>query len=136
MLTADGSSITADGFSGSIAASSTVLDSVGKVVSEARVLLQDTVEPYRYSTAELVEALNIGILEARRLRPELFVGAPYMMASYSATSDSFDLDPMYRPSFVYYVAGRAQLRDDEPSQDQRATVLMNKFIAQLLSISA
>ena len=136
MLTADGSLITADGFSGSLPPASTVLDNVGKVINEARVLLQDTVEPYRYPTTELVEALNIGVLEARRLRPELFVGAPYMMSSYSALGDAFSIDPMYRPSFIYYVAGRAQLRDDEPSQDQRATVLMNKFIAQLLSITA
>lgn len=112
------------------------LDTVQKVITECRVLLQDTVAPYRYAENELIEALNIAVLEARRLRPELFLNGFSSLPSYSAGTDAFSIDPMYRPSFIYYVAGRAQLRDDEPSQDQRATVLMNKFIAQLLSITA
>lgn len=112
------------------------LDTVQKFVTESRVLLQDTVEPYRYATSEIIEALNIAVLEARRLRPDMFIGSFSSLPSYSSVNDTVTLEPMYRPSFVYYIAGRMQLRDDETAQDQRATILMNKFVAQLLAVQA
>jgi hypothetical protein len=41
---------------------------------------------------------------------------------------------MYRSALVYYVIGRIQLRDDEPTVDARAGALLQKFTAQLLSV--
>lgn len=115
------------------------LDTVQDYVDRARVLLLDTVSPYRYDTNDLVEALNMGILEARRLRPELFKS--YFRSSlpdYSsaAMSTAVNIDPQYRVAFVYYICGQAQLRDDENVQDSRAVTFLNKFTAQLLSIAA
>ena len=49
------------------------LDTVQDYIDRARVLLLDEVEDYRYSTESLVDALNEGILEMRRLRPDLFL---------------------------------------------------------------
>ena len=46
------------------------------------------------------------------------------------------LDPMYRSSLVYYIVGRAQLRDDEPTTDQRAGAMLQKFIGQMLTIQS
>jgi hypothetical protein len=112
------------------------LSTVQHVIDEARVLLLDTVAPYRYGDAELIRALNIAVLEARRLRPDLFLQTFNALPSYTGAGNTFGIEPMYRPSFVYYVVGRAQLRDDEATQDARAGVLMNKFVAQLLTVAS
>jgi hypothetical protein len=47
---------------------------VSDVLAQARELLQDKVTPYRYSDDGLFYAINEAIFEARRLRPDLFVG--------------------------------------------------------------
>lgn len=115
------------------------LDTVQDYIDRARVLLLDTVEPYRYENADLVEALNMGVLEARRLRPDLFKSyfsgslPDYNVANLNA---AVDIDPQYRVSFVYYICGQAQLRDDENVQDSRAVTFLNKFTSQLLTIAA
>lgn len=108
-----------------------ILDTVQKIIDDARELLQDTVAPYRYSDASLIRSLNIAVLEARRLRADLFLPA-FTLPEYATPGDATTAIPdMYRPAFVYYVAGKAQLRDDETTQDARATVFLNKFVAQL-----
>lgn len=115
------------------------LDTVQDYVDRARVLLQDQYEPYRYPDTDLVEALSEAILEARRLRPDLLSG--YFRTSLpdfstSSMTQSVPIDPQYRVAFVYYICGQAQLRDDENDQDSRATVFLNKFTSQLLTIMA
>lgn len=116
------------------------LDTVQDYIDRARVLLLDTYNgPYRYSDDELVENLNMGILEARRLRPELF--QDYFRTSlpdYSSASMStaVTIDPQYRMAFVYYICGQAQLRDDENVQDSRAVTFLNKFTSQMLTIQS
>jgi len=116
------------------------LDTVGQYLEEARRLLQDEVAPFRYPDDDLVDALNFGLLEARRLRADLFL--PLFEIPWTDPSGTIDvaapvtLDPMYRPSLVYYIVGRAQLRDDEPTVDQRASALMLKFTQQLLVITS
>jgi hypothetical protein len=116
------------------------LDTVQDYIDRARVLLLDTYAAgYRYSDDELVQALNMGILEARRIRPDLFKA--YFrtnLPSYSATSKTTAvvIDPMFRVAFLYYICGQAQLRDDENVQDGRASVFLNKFTAQLLQVAA
>lgn len=115
------------------------LDTVQDYVDRARVLLLDETDPYRYSTLDLVEALNLGIMEARRLRPELFTG--YFRTSLpdfsvDAMATPVPIDPQYRVAFVYYICGHAQLRDDENNQDTRSAAFLNKFISQMLTIQA
>jgi hypothetical protein len=107
---------------------------VSDYISEARVLLEDTVEDYRYSDAELRSALNIGLLEARRLRPDLFLGRFSALPSYSSNSDAVVIDDQYRASLLWYVVGHAQLRDDEGGQDQRAASFIAKFISSLSAV--
>lgn len=115
------------------------LDTVAQYIEESRRLLQDEVVPYRYPDDDLVDALNIGLLEARRLRADLFLplfDIPWIDPTGTiATSTLVPLDPQYRSSLVFYVVGRLQLRDDEPTTDQRAAGLMQKFVAQLLTIT-
>lgn len=112
------------------------LDTVADYIEESRRLLQDTVAPFRYSDAELIESLNIAILEARRLRPDLFLGRFDNLPDYTATGTTVVMDPQYRSSFVYYMIGRASLRDAEAAQDSRATVFLNKFVSQMLTVQS
>jgi Family of unknown function (DUF6682) len=119
------------------------LDTVGQYLEEARRLLQDEITPYRYPDDDLVDALNMGLLEARRLRADLFLPLfeipwldPTKTAPGTDLTQPVTMDPMYRPALVYYIVGRAQLRDDESTTDQRAAGLMTKFTAQLLTIQS
>lgn len=113
------------------------LDTVAKYVTSARVLLQDTVVPYRYSDAELVLALSFGILEARRLRADLFIGRYDALPSFTTNDGTtVTFDEQYRMALLYYIVGHAQLRDEEDTQDARAAVLLNKFTSQMLAIAA
>ena len=115
------------------------LDTVGQYLTEARRLLQDETVPYRYPDADLVDALNIALMEARRLRADLFLNAfnlPFFDPDAIVPETAVPMDPMYRSSLVYYIVGRAQLRDDEPTTDQRAGALIQKFTAQLLTIAS
>jgi hypothetical protein len=116
------------------------LTTVQDYLDSARTLLQDTVNsPYRYSNADLVNALNLGILEIRRLRPDLmraYLRTSLPSYSTSSLSTTVALDVMYRTALLYYICGQAQLRDDETNQDARAAVFLNKFVSQLLTIAA
>lgn len=102
--------------------------------------MQDTVEPYRYATQDLVDGLNNAILEARRLRPDLmrpYFRDPESLPEYSAAlpDTKVTIDPMYRVSFVYYIVGYIQLRDEEDVTDQRASAFLSKFTQQILSLA-
>lgn len=108
-------------------------------IDRARELLLDQIEPYRYTDSELIEALNMGIMEGRRLRPDLFTSFFRTDLPDYTTSDLADevpIDPMYRKSFLYYIVGHAQLRDEENTQDARASALLNKFVGQLTTLQA
>lgn len=113
------------------------LATVGDYINDARVLLQDLISPYRYTDAELMQNINRGLLEIRRLRPDLMItnfGGD--IPAYSASGDTVVLDQQYRVALLYYVCGQAQLRDEENVQDARATVFINKFTSQMLSIQS
>lgn len=114
------------------------LDTVGQIVARARTLLQDTVEPFRYSTPDLIAALNEACMEAKRLRPDIYLRTlDLSLPSFTAEADTVTdskIPTEYRTAFIYYIVGNAQLQDQEDVQDQRATVFLNKFTAQLLQV--
>src|SRR5262245_55055095 len=112
------------------------LATVQQYLDESRRLLQDQTAPYRYPDVDLVEALNIGLTEARRLRADLFLPS-FSIPQYAAPADvskDVPFDPMYRSALVYYMVGRAQARDDEDTTDSRASAFLTKFTQQLLVI--
>jgi hypothetical protein len=112
------------------------LDTVAEYLTKSRELLQDQVAPYRYTDAELVSALNMGILESRRIRPDFFPSSDDIPSySAAATSVEVDIDPQYRVAFIYYIAGQAQLRDEENTQDTRAGTFLKKFASLLGTIA-
>jgi hypothetical protein len=110
------------------------LDTVQKIVDRARFFLQDETQPYRYSDDDFVEALNLGLLEAFRLRKDLFltVETPTEYSSGSM-ADSITLGIEYRMALVYFTCGYVQMADEEDTQDARATVFLNKALSQLMT---
>lgn len=109
------------------------LATVADFVTSARVLLQDNTVTYRYSDTELVSALSLAMLAARRIRPDLFLGRFSAIPAYAANDGTaVVIDDQYRTAFLYYIVGHAQLRDEEDTQDSRASALLGKFTSQLL----
>src|SRR3954471_20234440 len=98
------------------------LNSVASIIADVRTLLLDKVQPYRYEDTELLNALNTSLLEARRLRADLFVTRwGNRVPFYGAVSgEPFCVEDQFRLAFVYGVAAHALLRDDEDIQDTRA----------------
>lgn len=120
------------------------MPTLGRLLLDARALLQDVVASsgeLRYSDTDLIQAFNIALLQARAKRPDAFLsmGLRVGVPQYSMPDDvetEFPLDPTLYPAFLYYVVGHSELRDDAFAQDGRATVLMNKFVSQLLQVAS
>ncbi len=114
------------------------------VALQARTLLQDTVQAptYRYTDQDLCDAVNGAMTEARRIRPDLFLATglrtplPLFTTANFTDGTLFPLDEQFFDSFVWYVTGRSELREDTFSDDSRAVTLMNKFTSQLLQVAA
>lgn len=113
--------------------------SIGDMMVDARVLLQDTQSPFRYREADLYTNLNTALMQARRIRPDLFLGR-FGREDFDYRQDRatepFPLAPWYWEAFVEYIVGRAEMRDDEYSQDSRAVVFMNRFQSKLMTLGA
>jgi hypothetical protein len=108
-------------------------------IAEVRRLLQDERTPYRYADADIIEAINIGLLEAYRLRADFFLSSTVAAATpptATTGASTITFPHGYRSSLVSYVTGRMLLRDAEPANDARANALMTRFTAQLLTSQA
>lgn len=106
----------------------------GEVIADARDILQDHVTPYRYTESQLFRYLSSALMEARRIRPDLFSGSLRAPVPNYSEFDGAKILPLidtYYPQVVNYVAGRAELRDDSFAVDGRATALIAAFGASL-----
>jgi len=107
---------------------------VNDYITDCRVLLQDTVIPYRYSDNELITALNLTILVARGFRADLFISSgdrsnhKLLAPQFVANDEScVDIDPEFRQAIEYGMAAHALLRDQEDIQDSRASTFYSLF---------
>lgn len=107
----------------------TTLNTVTDYITDARVLLLDSVAPYRYDNPSLLTAFNVALLEGRRLRADLFVfndrqgGA---VPAYSAVDTTpVPIEPQFRLAFLHGLCGHALQRDQEDVQDTRAIAFLN-----------
>jgi hypothetical protein len=100
---------------------STLLDTVRDTLQDAKGI--------RYTSPSLIRALNLGILEIRRTRPDFFVGQfTTPTAQVVAETDDVPVPEVCVPSLVLYTAGFAELRDDEYTSDGRAQAMLGKFV--------
>lgn len=116
------------------------LELVSDYVVQARVLLQDQVQPYRYPDIDIVAALNMAVADLSRMRPDLVFKTlrtgSFTQYSTASPSVAVVMDQRYRQAILYYIVGFIQLRDDEDSQDARAVNFMSKFTSELLTPTA
>lgn len=112
------------------------LNTVGDYVTEARTLLQDVRAPNRYASTELKAAIGYALMEARRLRPDLFPGGAIpSITGTSADGDPVAMDEQYRIAVLYYVVGHVMLREEEESVQQIARAYKQAFGSQLVSVA-
>lgn len=103
---------------------------IGQVVASARAIVQDVRPPYRYTDNDLAGYVAEALTEARRVRPDLFIGSLRAAVPVYTASDfdtNIPLPDSYFGQIVNYVAGRVDLREDSFSQDGRALTLIQAF---------
>jgi hypothetical protein len=104
------------------------LDTVADYISDARTILLDTIAPNRYDDAYLLVAFNVTLLEARRIRADLFVYSSTTVPFYAANdATAVPMEQPFRLALVFGTVGHALTRDQEDVQDARATTFMDLF---------
>jgi len=113
---------------------------VDQVVNEARRILQDenATIGYRYTDDHILTALNGGLGEVRRIRPDLFIltldtdQLPTYVAADITAQTPLPIHDMYTMPLVAYISGWLELSDDEFTVDNRAVSLLTRFTQQLV----
>jgi hypothetical protein len=112
------------------------LNSVADYITDARTLLQDTIPEYRYDDPSLLTALNLTLLEASRLRSDLFVfnlAVNGQIQAFTAVDDTYvEMEPAFRLSILHGLCGHALERDQEDYQDARASAFLGMFTTGLI----
>ena len=108
------------------------------ITDEARVLLNDQVldesTVTRYTETQLLGYARQGLVEARRVRPDLFLSNLTGAFPAFAEADTVPMPEEYHVCLVDYITHRAELRDDEFAVDGRASALYQKFKAGLMGV--
>lgn len=109
------------------------LDTVADYVTQTRVLLQDEYGPsYRYTSEQIVQALNLGLQRARQVRADLFLANDGVIPYFTVEDNTLvPFSPLYRQGLLYWIVGQIQIRDAEDVTDARAAAMQNAFITQL-----
>jgi hypothetical protein len=111
-------------------------NSVVDYITDARTLLQDKIAPYRYDDPSLLTALNAAMLEARRIKPELFVyelDVDGQVQSFTEVDETYvRIEPQFRLALVHGLCGHALERDQEDYQDTRTTAFLALFTQGLV----
>lgn len=116
------------------------LQSVGDIIDQIRTLLQDTDVSggeFRYSTDSIVMNINMGMLEMYRVRPDIFLANNFTIPQYNVfqLDTPLVIEPQWVPPLIYYAVGMTQARDDEGTQDTRASAFLTKFLAMLITMA-
>lgn len=119
------------------------------LIDEARQLLQDTdADDPRWTDAYMLNALNRGLQELGRIRPDAFydlydanqLNIPEIVDNDAATAPQYDwatefqVDMMFFTPLVSYVVGSIEVTDDEFTVDGRAMMLLTAFHNSVIGI--
>jgi hypothetical protein len=111
-------------------------NTVADYVADARTILQDLIPDYRYDEPSMLTALNAALLEARRIKPELFVynlDVSGQVQSFTEVDETYvEIETQFRLALVHGLVGHALERDQEDYQDQRATAFLALFTQGLV----
>jgi hypothetical protein len=107
----------------------TPLETVSDYLTDARTLLLDVIAPYRYDDPSLLIALNVTLLDARRLRPDLFVykWCEEVPNFQNNDNEEVEIEYSFRLGILYGLVGHALARDQEDVEDARATSFLGMF---------
>ena len=109
------------------------MSTLQSIVDDARVLLNDS-EKNRYADTLLLKYANEALGEAKRIRPDLFIGTFKTALAGYALTDNSPLPLEYEAYVKDYVVARTNSQDDEYSIDGRASAFMQRFKTGLMSI--
>lgn len=118
------------------------------VVTEARVLLQDTDDSsYRYSNTTLLAIYNRALQALARVRPDACydlysansLNVPELVESGAVSgqtnwSANFGLEMQFFNPLVTYIVGISEIIDDEYSEDGRAALMLQMFSNEIKGI--
>lgn len=112
------------------------LCTVQELIADVRRLILDRVPPFRYDDDSLITALNVSLLEARRLRPDFFVCryGNHVPQFEAVTGEIIPVESQFRLAFEYGVAGHVLMRDEEDVQDARANSFRDMFHDMLVGV--
>lgn len=114
------------------------LDATGDYIRLARVNLNDgdpTVQ--RYTDATMLEGLQQGVDDMRRLRPDIFYNDPD--GTGTVVGNGVDLqivDRQYRSALLDYLVAYCENTDDEGADKGRSASFRALFAAKLTGASA
>src|SRR5215831_7887036 len=110
------------------------LETVSDYIADARVLLQDLIPSYRYDDPSLLTAFNVTLLEARRMRADLFIYTESGRVPYYAavSGQRVPLEESLRLPMVYGLVGHALARDQDDYQDARSGSFLQLFKVALV----
>lgn len=116
---------------------SSALETINDYINDGRTLLQDTISPYRYDDPSMIVAMNVTLLEGRRLRPDLFVynkncGPTGVQSFIDKDGTKLFMEEQFRLAFLHGMVGHVLERDQEDIQDQRAAAFMAIFTTLLV----
>lgn len=109
------------------------LNTITDYINDARVLLQDLIQPYRYDDPSLLSAFNVTMYEARRIRPDVFLfrprrpGDPAVQTFQQNQGQPVFLEEQFRLGILHGLVGFALERDQEDIQDVRAAIFLKTF---------
>jgi len=101
---------------------------IADFVRQVRETVQD-LDGDRYTDSRIVAAINMGILEMRRMRPDYFIGR-YGEPPYQAV-DATEVYPLAMetmPALVMYAVGFLAMADDEEGANALAQQGMQVFM--------
>lgn len=105
--------------------------SIDAIINDVRVILNDE-DADRYTDAQLISSMNNALSTTKSIRPDVFILGE-ALPEFTETDlgqdpeTDFPLPDIFAQSFVYYLAGEAELRDDEFAVDNRAMTLLGVY---------
>lgn len=112
------------------------LMTVEGLIKGVRTLLLDKIQPYRYDDISLIAALNLALLEIRRVRPDILICRYGIdIPQYEAVSgEDIPIEPQFRLAVELGTAGHALMRDQEDVQDERSATFLNNMYNMLVGV--
>jgi hypothetical protein len=104
---------------------------VSDLIIAVRETLQD-MDGDRYADLRIMRALNFGILETRRKRPDYWIGRYHEETQLLIdVTAAVSLPDDVLTAAITYAIGWIEMGDDEYSEDGRAVAMMKKFATDL-----